>query len=121
MMPLPSHITIGTLEVVEVFDYFEEPILFSCANERDQRFVGLLSSSNSNSQLWIYVPVSTRRLDALRDGRLTTYDVFRGAEGGALVEAELNLRTKAWSVNWVDAGAALDARLPLPGIFLDLM
>ncbi len=119
-MMQPRDLSLGTLELVEVYDYFDEPILWSCINERDQRFVVLLAASDGNRKVWLYSPVSPSRLSALREGKLSTHDVFRAAEGGALFSATWLRGDRSWQCDWVDASAVPDEFLPLPGVLLDL-
>jgi len=116
----PRDLSLGTLEVVEIYDYFDEPLFFACMNEREQRFVVLLAASNTDSKTWLYAPVSPGRLSALRDGKLPTYDVFRGVEAGAIFRATWRRTDRTWDATWVEAASVPDEMLPDPGVPLEL-
>lgn len=116
-MALPPGTPLGSLEVVEIFDFYGEPLLFSCVNERDNLFVGLLAEREQARRMWLYAPISRRRLDALRGGQLTTYDLFRGVEGSFVARALLD-RAAAWTLEWIRAADVEDRHLPEPGVLL---
>ena len=116
----PRDLSLGTLEVVEIYDYFDEPLFCACMNEREQRFVVLLAASNTDSKTWLYAPVSPGRLSALRDGKLPTYDVFRGVEAGAIFRATWRRTDRTWDATWVEAASVPDEMLPDPGVLLEL-
>lgn len=116
----PQDLSLGTLELLEVYDYFDEPLFFACMNEREQRFIGLLAASSAESKTWLYAPASLGRLSALREGKLPTYDIFRGVEGSALFRATWDRADRRWDAIWVNASSVPDVQLPEPGVLLDL-
>ncbi|MCK6523502.1 hypothetical protein L6R49_18980 [Myxococcota bacterium] len=120
---LPPRGLLGELTLLEVFDLYEEPILFSCRSARGERYVGLLCASDDARQAWLYAPISPARLEELRSGRLTTYDLFREVEGGDLAYVSRSREASGsagWSVEWVIAAEVDDALLPTPGVSLEL-
>lgn len=119
MNPLPSTPDIGNLEVVEVYEYFDGPVLFTARNERDQAFLVTLAEDQNDRRRWLLVPMSKRRYEHVRSGGVDLYDAFAAAEGGyvySLSELADGNRVGEWKV----VGDLLQAELPLVGEALDL-
>jgi hypothetical protein len=121
----PPRSLLGELTLLEIFDLFDEPILFSCRSSRGGLFVALLCIADDERQAWLYAPISAERLELLRGGRLTTYAVFRDVEGGELalvsrLRRVLEVEAPGWSVLWREAAQVEDSLLPTPGVSLEL-
>ena len=81
MTVLPEGTVLGELQMIEVFEYFDGPRLFSCRNNSDVRFLAV-HADEGEVDTWLYVPVSERRLEALRVGRVDLHTAFANPEDG---------------------------------------
>jgi hypothetical protein len=67
-------------EVVEVFTFYDEPVLFVCRNILGSPFLTVLSDIQHESKTWICVPMSEARRAAVRRGDVDLYAAFRDSE-----------------------------------------
>ena len=119
MNPLPSMPEIGTLEIIEVYEYFDGPCLFAAQNECDQLFLVALAEDERHLRRWLIVPMSKRRYEHVRSGGVDLHDAFAAAEGGYVyflcVPTEGDPQGE-----WRNVETLVDDELPLPGEVLDL-
>ncbi len=119
MNPLPSMPEIGTLEVIEVYEYFDGPCLFAAQNEWDQLFLVALAEDERNLRRWLIVPMSKRRYQHVRSGGVDLHDAFAAAEGGYVYF--LSVPTEGGPQGeWRNVESLVEEELPLPGEVLDL-
>ena len=77
---------LGELEIVEVYDYFDVPILFSCQNLLDSLYIVLFADYLSEHEMWLYSEVSLTRLNLIRSGLVSIHDAFAKPETGRLLK-----------------------------------
>ena len=58
MFPFPDESPLGTLHMVEVYDFYDGPRLFSCASETGSLYLGYWADQDERGDAWIYVNVS---------------------------------------------------------------
>lgn len=80
MNPLPLELCLGRLTVETVYEYYDRPCLFSCRNAAGQLFLATWADGSADEEVWFYAGMSRARADALLDGRLDFYTVFRTPE-----------------------------------------
>ena len=78
---------LGELEIVEVYDYFNVPILFSCRNSVSHLYIVLFADHSPEYETWLYVEVSLTRLNLIRSGKVNLHDAFAKPEMGRLLKA----------------------------------
>ena len=78
---------LGELEIVEVYDYFNVPILFSCRNSVSHLYIVLFADHSPEYETWLYVEVSLMRLNLIRSGKVNLHDAFSKPEMGRLLKA----------------------------------
>ena len=104
---------LGQLLVVEVYEYYDEPVLFCARSDTDQLFLAVLSEDpKGGPKTWLYAPLSRAKLENLRNGAVSLYEAFRFPEDGLL------LRTSGDSSEWVRAHNLGGDKLPLQGTLL---
>jgi hypothetical protein len=82
---LPENTVLGTLELLEVFQYYDGPKLFSAYNRAGSIFlVFWLGDEIENGPLnrWLYIPVSKTRLDNVKAGNISLLAACETAEDG---------------------------------------
>ena len=58
---------LGKLELIEVYEFYDQPILFSCRNASDAIFMGVFADEG-DFETWLYIGVSLHRL--IRSGAI---------------------------------------------------
>ena len=68
----------GELEIVEVYDYYDFPILFSCKNKIDtsQFYMVFYADRLPDFDMWLYVEVSLDQLNLIRSSIINLNDTF---------------------------------------------
>ena len=77
---LPRSRIFGSLEIIEVYEFYDAPRLFACRNLSDQIFVSVWIDEDDLTETWLYVAVSRRRLEYIRSGGIDLYEAFKKAE-----------------------------------------
>lgn len=94
---------LGELEVIEVYEYFNMPLLFSCKNLVGSFCIALCADDLPEHDMWLYTEVSPKRLNLLRFGLINVHDVFVKPEMGRLLKATIPHNNSAvFSSKYVD-------------------
>ncbi len=80
---------LGELEIIEVYEYFNIPLLFSCKNLVGSFCIALCADDLPEHDMWLYTEVSLKRLNLLRFGLINVHDVFAKPEMGRLLKATI--------------------------------
>jgi hypothetical protein len=59
---------IGNFRELETYVYFDGPQLFSCISGTDHHYICYWADSNEDYFKWLYIPVSNRRYEQIRNG-----------------------------------------------------
>ena len=78
---------LGELEIVEIYDYFNVPILFSCRNSVSHLYIVIFADHSPEYETWLYAEVSLTRLNLIRSGVVDLHDAFSKPEMGRLLKA----------------------------------
>ena len=85
---LPIRTCLGELEIIEVFDFFDFPRLFSCHNKSGQIFLALSVEDGIDTATFIYTPISLNRYRLLVSGDLKIRDAIKLAEDKFVFKVE---------------------------------
>lgn len=77
---------LGELEIVEIYDHFNFPILFSCRSVVDQLYMAFYADRLQESNMWLYAEVSRKRFNLIRKGEINLHDTFSNPETGRLLK-----------------------------------
>lgn len=77
---LPQSTILGRLKMIEVYEFYDIPRLFSCQNAAGQYYLVLSIDEDDFSQVWLYVAMSHRRFQELRLSQLELRDAYQRAE-----------------------------------------
>ena len=78
---------LGKLEIVEIYDYFNMPILFSCQDYASTYYMVLFADHLPTHEMWLYAQVSLKRLNFIRSGLVSVHDAFANPEKECLNKA----------------------------------
>ena len=78
---------LGELEIVEIYDYYNVPILFSCRNSVSHLYIVIFADHSPEYETWLYAEVSLTRLNLIRSGVVDLHDAFSKPEMERLLKA----------------------------------
>ena len=116
---LPHLSPLGKLEIVEVYEYYDRPCLFSCRNASGFLFLALWIDQTKNSTIWLYVPMSQRRLEKVRSATIQLRDAFLTSEDGFVYKVTIPSNEEETRVEHILCKNIIDDWLPVVGEFID--
>lgn len=75
---------LGSLTIIETYEFYDEPLLFAATNPLGHIFLVSLHEDTDESRTWLYVPMSQNRFNQVRSGGITLHDAIARAELGAV-------------------------------------
>lgn len=94
-MNLPENTILGKLEMIEVYEFDDKPLLFSCRNGSDSIFMVVLVDEDEEYDTWLYAGVSKRRFELIRSGAIDLHDAFWATEDGLVFEVKSDIESNA--------------------------
>lgn len=85
MSDLPKGTILGELRLGRVLAYYDFPRLFVCQSATGQNYVAVSTFDDDEEFHWLYLPVSSLRLDSVMRGGISLRESFQAPEGGYLV------------------------------------
>ena len=87
---LPDSLQLGSLTILEVFDYYDIPRLFLCANPIGSLFLAYNVGDNRKTTEWYYLALSEERICRMKTGELHLQRAFLSPELGYLFHVSVN-------------------------------
>ena len=113
--------SLGRLEIVETYAYYDQPVLFSCKNSKDHLYLVIAVDENDQYETWLYAKVSVERLNLVRSGAIDLHDAFADPEDGRLLQVRFSYDAPTSpQIESIEANQVSEDMLPLPGECLDL-
>ena len=112
---------LGSLEIIEIYDYYDQPILFACKNTAGHLYLVVAADEDEQHETWLYVRVSTERLNLIRSGTIDLHDAFADSENRHLLQVNFyydNLNSP--QIQLLESNQIPRDMLPTPGEHLDL-
>lgn len=120
-MTVPENTILGKLEIIEVYEFYDEPLLFACRNASDATFIAVLADEDDESNRWLYAAVSKRRLELIRSGAIDLHSAFSNTEDGFVFLVNIPIKgEEPVSVNVQNSATIGEDLLPLPDTRLNL-
>ena len=121
MSVLPLNTILGKLEIIEIFEYYDKPLLFVCRNASDSLYLVVLEDEELEYESWLYASMSPIRFQQIRSGGIDLYSAFKNAENGfVFVVKQYLYGDKYPEINIVNVNDLQDEQLPVIGESLDL-
>ena len=117
---LPQSTHLGKLELIEVYEFYDQPILFSCRNASDAIFIGVFADEDDTFETWLYVGVSPQRFKQIRSGAIDLHDAFSEVEDGIIFQIKVPHNEQIPESMPISTTQIPDDMLPLPGEFINL-
>ncbi|MCA0354704.1 MAG: hypothetical protein LCH85_22145 [Chloroflexi bacterium] len=117
----PKFYHLGQLEMLEVYDVYDRPVLFSCKNPAGAYYLVVLIEDSPEDDIWLYVETSLSRLNAVRTGTIDLYTAFIDAETQSVWEVKIP-RDETLHVECIarPVTTLTYMDLPMPGEYLNL-
>lgn len=109
---LPCGTILGELEMEEVYEYYDRPVLFVCKNEDKQRYLAVLIDQNDRDDIFFFSEVSTELFHMLLLGQKDIRFAFQNPSGKLF---KVTLYTDPTVVEEVTPWTVTDEFLPVAG------
>jgi hypothetical protein len=86
---LPESTVLGILKLIEVYEFYDQPCLFSCQNLSGQVYIALWVDSSEVEDVWLYAPVSSERFNNVKNGKVDLKTVFTHSEDAFVFEVSI--------------------------------
>jgi len=119
---LPQGTILGNLEMLEVYEFYDKPCLFSCRNVAGQIFLALWIDETAYADSWFYAPTSLKRFQQIVVGNIELRNAFLTAEDGFVFEVTIPYNQNNQShieVAQIMCEGLEENKLPLAGEFLE--
>jgi hypothetical protein len=118
MRLLPENTLLGKLEIIEVYDFFDNPCLFLCQNATRNFFLSLWVDEDDSCSKWVYAPISLFKINRARMGEYELREIFQKTEDSFVFIVSIKSDTSDDDVRCVDCGELGDDILPGLGEYL---
>jgi hypothetical protein len=117
---LPQSTHLGTLTIIEVYEYYDIPCLFACKNAMGYIFLAVWIDSKKEIDTWLYVPMSLAKFKSTRSGEIELRNAFLDAEDSFVFEVKiLRDSSSADEVRAISCESLTNEQLPMSGEYLD--
>lgn len=118
---LPIDTILGQLQIFEIYEFYNMPVLFACKNQADTIYLAVWIDETDEANIWLYVALSPQRFAKLRAGQLDLHDAFAEPEDGVVLKTVVAKADPHKAQVEPVLASALDASWPpLPGDYLDI-
>lgn len=112
---------LGRLEIIEIYDYYDQPILFSCKNAAGHLYLVVAADENDQHETWLYAGISVERLNHVRSGAIDLHNAFAEPEGGFLLQATVPYDDQTpLQIEHIQPNQISEDMLPTSGECLDI-
>lgn len=107
---------LGILELIEVYIFYDKPVLFSCKNRSGLIYIVLSIDETDVSEIWLYAPISKSRFQSLVRGEIELRSVFTDAEDAFVYRVEIPYENESNTiVNLIECHEIPEDDLPEAG------
>lgn len=114
MSDLPQGTVLGELTLSLVLEYYDFPRLFICRSSTGQSYVAVSTFDDEGESHWIYLPISSLRIESLLAGGVQLRTAFQQPEGGYLIRLVSQHATRKHEVTFVLPDQVPEEDLPSP-------
>lgn len=112
---------LGELEIVEVYEYYDQPVLYSCKNAAGHLYLVVAADENDKYVTWLCVAVSTERLNLVRSGKIDLHDAFASPENPYAIQVRVPYdKDASHQIDFTQSNQISEDMFPIPGECLDL-
>ena len=112
---------LGELEIVEVYEYYDQPVLYSCKNAAGHFYLVVAAAEDDQYLTWLCTAVSIERLNRIRIGEIDLHDAFADSENPYTIQVRVPYEEQAKVLtDYVQSNQIPGEMLPLPGECLNI-
>jgi hypothetical protein len=110
---------ITKFSVEEVYLYYDQPVLF-LAKDQDsgQLYFVVFADRTETSNIWLYAPISSMRLNAIKANKIDLKSAFSQTEDNFVYRVEIPRNNSNVEIEEVPCQDLTDNQLPIAGEFL---
>ena len=111
---------LGKLEIVEIYAYYDQPILYSCRNAAGHFYLVVVAAEDDQYLTWLCTAVSIERLNLIRSGKIDLHDAFANSENPDTIQVRVPYEKHASvQTDSIKSNQIPEDMLPIPGEYLD--
>ena len=112
---------LGKLEIVEIYEYYDQPVLYSCKNASGHFYLVVAAAEDAQFLTWLCVAASTERLNLIRSGKIDLHDAFVDSENPYAIQVRVPYEEHASvQTDFIQSNQIPEDMLPMLGECLDL-
>ena len=111
---------LGRLEIVEIYDYYNQPVLFSCKDADGNLYLVVAADENDEYETWLYANISIDRLKLIHSDKIDLYHAFADTEDGYVLEVKFPYNNTTPSAEFLKSNQISEDMLPDSGEYLDI-
>ncbi len=112
---------LGKLEIVEVYEYYDQPVLYACKNAAGHFYLVVAAAEDAQFLTWLCVAVSTERLNLIRSGKIDLHDAFADSENSHAIQVKVPYEEHASVLtDFIQSNQIPEDMLPIRGEYLEL-
>ena len=112
---------LGRLEIVEIYEYYDQPVLYSCKNASGHFYLVVAAAEDDQYLTWLCVAVSIKRLNLIRSGKIDLHDAFGDSENPYVIQVRVPYDEHASVLtDSIQSNQIPEDMLPMRGECLDL-
>ena len=112
---------LGKLEIIEVYEYYDQPVLYSCKNASGHFYLVVAATEDAQFLTWLCVAASTERLNLIRSGKIDLHDAFVNSENPYAIQVRVPYEEHASvQTDFIQSNQIPEDMLPMLGECLDL-
>ncbi len=111
---------LGKLEIVEIYDYYDQPVLFSCKNTDGDLYLVVAADENDQYETWLYAQISVDRLNLIRSDTIDLHDAFADTEDGNVFQVKFPYDDTTPLTEQVKSSQISEDMIPDSGEYLEL-
>ncbi len=115
---LPEHTTLGKLEIFEIYEFYNIPVLFACWSKTGHIYMAVWIDETEDKDTWLYVSLSPQRFMKVRRGEIDLHDAFAKPEDEIVLAVSIYKNYSDVKPIWVEKVA--EDWFPLPEDYLDV-
>lgn len=108
------------IEIVEVYEYYDEPCLFACKNGSGQIFLAIWIDQTQTNKTWLYAPISLERFKLIRAGDIDLKNAFLNSEDGFVHQVIIPFDNSPARVEQIRCQTLNDEQLPESGKIIEV-
>jgi superfamily II DNA or RNA helicase len=112
--------TLGSLKVLEIYEYYDGPRLFASVNGTGSVFLVLWVGFTGKSDEYYVQPMSFHRFRQVRDGEISLRNAFLRPESAGLIILQIDRQSDKALTKHLNSDQIDQSLLPLPGEALKL-